>query len=229
MLKGLGTALVGSIMVLALLGIALGTSLSDTELLNPATSAAQARSVDARTQLDTAQAQLEIEQQQAEITAQQAADTLDLKHQAAMYEQIEERSEAEIEHHKEMLAMEKASLQSQHELQLRHQQQAFERQVAMREIQQLILLGVGSGAILAVAVAVVYYLYACGQAKLAQVPRVQGRRQIAGSNGKYHAQQPAGVTPRQPVTPVSSQRMVSSEGSQGGNGRGPGVALRRHR
>jgi hypothetical protein len=228
MLKGLGIAMVGSIIVLALLGIALGTSLSDADLLNPATSAAQARSMDAQTHIDTAQAQLEIEQRQTEIAAQQTADTLNLEHQAAMYEQIEERGEAELEHYKTTLAMARASLQHQQELQLQYQQQAFERKMAVQEIQQLVLLGIGSGAIIAVTVAVVYYLYTCGQAKLRQIPQAEGHRQTTGHNGKHHAQQPVCVTPRQPITPASRQMIVSLEDQEGGNGREPRVGLRSH-
>lgn len=220
MLKGLGIAMVGSIIVLALLGIALGTSLSDADLLNPATSAAQARSMDAQTHIDTAQAQLEIEQRQTEIAAQQAADTLNLEHQAAMYEQIEERGEAELEHYKTTLSMEQASLQRQQELQLQYQQQAFERKITVQEIQQLVLLGIGSGAILAITIAVAYYLYACAQAKLAQVPRAEDGRHPAA---KPHSKQPA---PRQPITPAGRQVTASFQNRPGGNGRGPRVHSR---
>ena len=106
-----------------------------------------------------------------------------------MYEQMEERSQAELEHYKAQLAMERATLQHQNELQLQHQQQAFERQMALREIQQPILLGVGSGAILAITAAVAYYLYTCGQAKLAEVPRAEGHEPPGGKT-PCHAPRP---------------------------------------
>lgn len=110
---------------MATLGIALGTLVGDTDLFNPATGAAQARSMDAQTHIHTTQAQLEIEQRRAEIVAQQAVDTLDLEHRAAIYEQVEKRSEAELHHYKTTLAEERAFLQRQYELQLQQQQQAF--------------------------------------------------------------------------------------------------------
>lgn len=220
MLKGLGTALVGSIIVLTTLGVALGASLGETDIFNPTTSSAQAESMNAQVQIDRAEAQLEIEQHQAELAAQQAANALALEHQAAMYEQAEEHGKAELRHYETTLANERLALERQHELELQYQKQALERKGAMMEAQQPMLLGIGSGAILAITIAVAYYFYACAQAKLAQVPRAEdGRRPAA----KPHSKQPA---PRQPITPAGRQVMASFQNQPGGNGRGPRVHSR---
>lgn len=212
MLKGLGTALIGSIIVLATLGIALGASLGDADLFNLATSAAQARSMDAQTQVDTAQAQLEIEQRRAEAAAQQAA--------------AEKRAEMELQHYEATLAEDRIFLQRQYELRLRQQQQAFEQEMAMKEVRQIVLLGVGSAAILAVTIAVAYYLYAEGQAKLSQVPRAEGRRRTAASEKEQRARQPASVGSRQPIIPEERRVTPSYQNQPGGDGRGSRVCLR---
>jgi multidrug efflux pump subunit AcrA (membrane-fusion protein) len=225
MLRGLGTALVGSVLVLTIVGVALGTLLGECDLLNPATSAAQARSMDTQTQIDRAEAQLETEQRQAEIAAQQAVDTLDLEHQAAMYEHAEKRGEADLEHYETALAMERASLERQHELQLQHQQQAFEREMAMKEVRQIVFLGIGSGAMLAITIAVVYYLYACGQVKLSQAARAERDHHTAKPEGKHHARRPASGILRRPMIADGRPARASSQDPQGGNGRGPHVRL----
>ena len=208
MLKGLATAIIGAIVLLATLGIVLGALLGDTDLFSPATSAAQARSMDAQTQIDTTQAQLEIGQRRAEIAAQQAADALDLEHRAAIY------------------AEERVFLQRQYELQLQQQQQAFEREITMMEVRQIVLLGIGSGAILVITLAVAYYLYACGQANLSQVPQAEGRRRAAESEKEQHARQPASVISRQPTTAKDRRGTPSYQDQQGGNGREPRIRSR---
>ena len=223
MLKGLGTAMVGSITVLAMLGVALGGLLGETDLLNPNTSAAEARSTDAQTQAAAEQAQLEVEQRRAEITARQAEDALNREHQAALYEQEEERGKLELEHYEATLAEELASLQRQHELQLRQQRQAFEQEMILAETQNVMLLGIGSGAIIVAATAVAYYLYACGQAKLRQASRAEVSHRAAGLQRARHAPQPASLVSRKSITADVMREIASHQIHQGGDGRGPHV------
>jgi hypothetical protein len=225
MLKGLGTALIGSILVLATLGIALGASLGDADLFNSTTSGAQARSMDAQTQVDTARAQLEIEQRRAEADAKQAADALDLEHLAAVYEQGEKRGEVDLHDYEATLAEERAFLQRQYELQLQQQQYAFEQEMAMKEVRQIVLLGVGSAATLAVTIAVAYYLYASGRAKRSQVPRAERRHRVVTPKKEQRARQPASVVARQPIIPQDRRVASSYQDQPGGDGRGARVYL----
>ena len=153
MYRGLATALVGTIAVLAMLGTALGASLGETDLFNPTTSAADAKNTEAQTQVDTERARLEIEQAKA-------------------------RGAAELDHYKAVSAAEEAALQRQHELELQQQQQAFERKMAWMEVQQSVLLGAGAGAITVLTIAAAYYLYTCGQAKLMQAMQNGAGRQV---------------------------------------------------
>lgn len=200
MIKGLGTAFIGPILVLAALGTVLGASLGKTDLFNPATSAAQA-------EIMGDQSQLEIAQRQAEIAAQQEAAKLELERQAAIN------------------AEEQAFLQRGHDLALQQQQQAFERGMAWMEIQQLILLGVGVGAILVVTIAVAYYLYACGQARLLQAQRAERYRQAAPPERGQYTRQPVGVVPGKPFAPQDRQAAPLHQDQPGGNGRGPRVRM----
>ena len=153
MYRGLATALVGTIAVLAMLGTALGASLGETDLFNPTTSAADAKNTEAQTQVDTERARLEIEQAKA-------------------------RGAAELDHYKAVSAAEEAALQRQHELELQQQQQAFERKMAWMEVQQSVLLGAGAGVITVLTIAAAYYLYTCGQAKLMQAMQNGAGRQV---------------------------------------------------
>ena len=212
MLKGLGTALIGSILVLATLGIVLGASLSDADLFNPATSAAQARNMDAQTQVDTARTQLEIEQRRVEAATQQAA--------------AEKRAEVELQQYEVTLDDERTFLQRQYELRLQQQQQAFEQEMAMKEVRQIVLLGIGSAAILAITIAVAYYLYTSGQAKLSQVPQAEGRRSAAMAEKEQRARQPASIVSRQPIILEDTRVTPSYQDQQGGDGRGSRVYLR---
>jgi len=172
------------------------------------------------------QAQLEIEQHRAEIAAQQATDALDLEHQIAIYEQMEKRGEVELHHYETTLAEERVFLQRQYELKLQQQQQAFEQEMAMVKVRQIVLLGIGSGAILVITLAVAYYLYACGQAKLSQVPQAEGRRRSAESEKEQHARQPASVISRQPTTAKDRRGTPSYQDQQGGDGREPRIRSR---
>jgi len=215
MYRGLATALVGTIAVLAMLGTALGASLGETDLLNPNTSASQARSTDVQTQAEIDQTSLEVERHSTEIAAQEAADALNLEHQAALYEQEEKRGELELNHYAAILAEEQASLQRQRNLELQQQQQAFDRTAAWMEVQQPILLGVGLGAILVVTIAAAYYLYTCGQAKLMQAMQNRAGRQV-----------PAGLVSGKPTTGAGWQATPSHQDQPGGNGRGPRVHSR---
>jgi len=198
MIKGLGTAFIGPILVLAILGTLLGASLGDTELFNPATSATQAKIMDA-------QSQLAIAQRQAEIVAEQEAAKLELEHQAAIN------------------AEEQSLLQRGHELALQQQQQAFDRGMAWMEIQQPILLGVGVGAILVVTIAVAYYLYACGQARLLQAQRAERYHQAASPERGQSIRPPVGVVPGKPTAPQDRRAIPLYQDQPGGNGRGPRV------
>jgi hypothetical protein len=202
MFRGLATAVIGGLIVLTALGLALGASLGETDLFNPATGAAQARSIDAQTQMNTTQAQLEIEQHRAEIAAQQAADALALEHQSTVY------------------AEERSFLERQHELELQQQQRAFEQEMAMMETRQVVYLGVGSVAILAVTIAVVYYLYACGRTKRLQEPQVAGRRQADKPDKQQRARQPTRAVSRQSIAAKDTGVTPARQDQQGGNGRG---------
>jgi len=218
MFRGLGTALVGTIAMLAALGVALGASLGETDLLNPNTSASQARSTDAQTQAEVDQASLEVERHSAEIAAQEAADALNLEHQAALYEQEEERGALELEHYEAALAEERAARQRQYELQLQQAQRTLEQEMVLAEMREIVLLGVGSGAILVVTIAAAYYLYTCGQAKLMQAMQNGAGRQV-----------PAGLVPGKPTTGTGWQATPSHQDQPGGNGRGPRVYSRSQR
>ena len=166
MLKGLASAMIGTIAILAVLGILVGADLDDIEILNPTTSAAGARSVDAHTHIELAESKLEIEQRRAEGDAKRAADALDLEHQAMLYAQEEKRGQVELEHHKAILAEELAFRRKKQKIKLRQEQEAFERQEAMKEIRLIVVLGVGSGVAVAIALATTYYLYASARARL---------------------------------------------------------------
>ena len=182
MFKGLAAAFVAIIIVLAGLGITLGVSLGDIDVLNPT------------------QAQIDYEQAQVELEAQEVANTLDLEHQAAVY------------------AEEQAFLKRQHEQQLQQQQRAAEQKMTIAKAGQIVLLGTGSGAILVLAVAGTYYLYACGRAKLLQASREQGLR-IEKPKQERREKQPANIILTQPIT--TNDEWVSSlvPQPQGGNGR----------
>ncbi len=182
MFKGLATAFVAVIVVLAGLGITLGASPGGTEILNPT------------------QAETDRDQAQVEIEAQAAASALELDHQAAMY------------------AKERAFLERQREQQLQQQQQAAEQKMAMTKVGQIVLVGTGAGAILVVAIAATYYLYACGQAKLLQASREQGRR-VKEPKKARREQQPANVILTQPVTTNDEWVAPFIRQPQGGNGR----------
>lgn len=221
MYKGLGTALIGTIVVLTMFGTALGAALGNTDLLNPTTRGADARKTNVETQLDATRQAIDIEQYQAEQSAQEMTRKLELEHQAAMNEQAEQHGEAELEHYKTALAMEQASLQRQHELELEYRQRALEREMAAMEVQRAVFLGTGLGAILAITIAAVYYLYVCAQAKLAQVPRVTGSRQAAAHRGEAYAQPPIPVGPAGPTAQGGMWATPSGQHHQGGNGRGP--------
>lgn len=221
MYNGLGTALIGTIVVLTIFGIALGTALSNTDLLNPTTRGADARKADVETQLVATRQAMDIGQYQAELSAEQMARKLELEHQEAMNKQAEQRGEAELEHYKTTLEMEQASLQRQHELELEYKQRALEREMAAMEVQRAIFLGIGLGAILAITIAAVYYLYVCAQSKLTQVPRVTGSRQAAAHRGGAYAQPPIHVGPTGYTTPGGAWATPPGQHHQGGNGRGP--------
>ena len=221
MYKGLGTALIGTIVVLTMFGTALGAALSNTDLLNPTTRGADAMKTNVETQLAATRQAIDIGKYQDELFAEQMARKIELEHQAAMNEQAEQRSEAELEHYKTALEMEQASLQRQHELELQYKQRALEREMAAMEVQRAVFLGTGLGAILAVTIAAVYYLYACAQSKLAQVPRVTGSRQAAAYRGGAYAQPLFHVGPTGPAAPSGMCATPSGRHHQGGNGRGP--------
>ena len=221
MYNGLGTALIGTIIVLTMFGTALGAALSNTDLLNPATRGAEATKTNVETQLDATRQAIDIEQYQAEQSAQEMARKIELEHQAAINEQAEQRSKAELEHYKTALEMEQTSLQRQHELELEYKRRALEREMAAMEVQRAVFLGTGLGAILAIAIAAAYYLYACAQSKLAQVPRVTGSRQAAAYRGRAYTQPPIHVGPRGPTAPVGLWTTPPGQPHQGGNGRGP--------
>ena len=221
MYNGLGTALIGTIVVLTILGTALGAALSNTDLLNPTTRGADARKTDVETQLVATRQAMDIGQYQAELSAEQEARELELEHQAAMNEQAEQRGEAELEHYRTTLEMKQASLQRQHDLELQYKQRALERELAAMEVQRAIFLGIGLGAILAITIATVYYLYASAQAKLAQAPRAAGSRQAATHRGGAYAQSPIHVGPRGPTAPGGLWATPPGQYHQGGNGRGP--------
>jgi hypothetical protein len=224
MLRGLATAVIGTILLLATLGIALGALLGDTELFNPATGAAQAKDMEAQTQLDMNRAQLELERREEEIAGQQAAAELeleklqeemaaqqeaaklDLAHKAEIYRQAEERGELEMRHYETTLAQEQAFLERQHKLQLQQRQQAFERELAMMELRQIILLGAGSGALVVATTAVAYDLYSRGKA--------------------LHAPQPASFVSRRRVIMGRDQVILQDQDQPGGDGRGPRVRTR---
>jgi hypothetical protein len=199
----------------------LGAALGNTDLLNPDTRGADARKTDVETQLDATRQMIDIEQKQAELSAEQMARKLDLEHQAAINEQAEQRSEAELEHYKTTLEMEQTSLQRQHELELQYKQRALERELAAMEVQRAVFLGTGLGAILAITIAAVYYLYVCAQAKLAQVPRLAESHQTAAYRGGAYAQPPIYGAPRGPTAPGGLWATPPGQHHQGGNGRGP--------
>jgi len=224
MLRGLATAVIGTILLLATLGIALGALLGDTELFNPATGAAQAKDMEAQTQLDMDRAQLQLEQRQEEIAAQKAtieleleqrreeiaaqqeAAELDWAHRAELYKQAEKRGELELRHYETTLAQEQAFLERQHKLQLQQRQQGFERELAMMELRQIILLGAASGALVVATTAVAYHLYSRGKA--------------------LHAPQPASFVSRHPVVMGRDQVIPQDQDKQRGDGRGPRVRMR---
>jgi hypothetical protein len=221
MYKGLGTALIGTIVVLTMFGTTLGAALGNTDLFNPPTSAAEARRMDVQTQLDATHDLLDIGERQTRLAAQRTADALDLQHQAVMNEQAEQRSEAELEHYKTTLEMEQTSLQRQHELELQYKQRALERELAAMEVQRAVFLGTGLGAILAITIAAVYYLYVCAQSKLARVPRLAESHQTAAYRGGAYAQPPIHGGPTGPTAPSDMWATPSGQHHQGGNGRGP--------
>ena len=216
MLKGLGTALVGSIAILTLVGTVMGLLLSDTDIVNPATSGAAARQVDAETEVNRALAHVEIEERRTAIALQKAQNLLDLGHQARTQAQEEKYNEL-------MLGDQRAALQHQVAMDRQQQEQAFKQEMALNEVRQFVVLGVGSGAILSITIVLAYYLYACGRAKLAQIPRAEHDRSAGGSNGRHRARNLATATPRSPQTPRGVEVVIPRRREDGGNGRGPRV------
>jgi len=151
--------------------------------------------------LNPIQAQIDHDQAQAEIEAQEAANALELEHQAAMY------------------AEERAFLERQHEQRLQQQQQAAEQKTAMTKVGYIVLIGAGAGAILAVAVAGTYYLYACGRAKLLQAAREEGGSRTEESRQEQRRQHPASVVLTQPMTTENEWVAPFIQSPPGGNGR----------
>ena len=92
MLKGLAAALIGTILVLATLGVALGMDLGNADLLNPNTSRAKANQMQQEADLQTERGKVDLE-----IYKQEEANRLELQRQQQLQELAYQRDRQQVE------------------------------------------------------------------------------------------------------------------------------------